>query len=382
MNGDDAQTANPSRDLAAFFSYVRADDEHDLGKLTELRRALAAEVSAQIGFDFLIFQDRADILWGQRWRQRIEESIDASTALVVVVTPRLLKSHYCLEEIERFVERERQLDRQDLIFPIYYIEVPGLADSDDPLVQELTQRQWADWRELRFDPLTSPDLRKRIATLAAQMVISLSKPVVAVGASGSHIESVPQDAPGFIELVAESEQAMPLFLQTLVDLSAEMDKLNEITTARAAQIERAKRLPKPTVAQLQIMREMAHDFEPSADRFEQLAADYTDQLERVDSGITALIERIPAATTQEDRQAAREFRDQLHTLEAQTVGSSSGIIGYRDALAQLRKQTSTLRPVLLRLERAVDVVIESIVTFKRWAERVDDAVTLMGVDDA
>ena len=65
----------------AFMSYARFNDEHDDGQLSLFRERLAAEVRAQTGREFLIFQDRADIAWGQNWRQRIEEALDAVTLL-------------------------------------------------------------------------------------------------------------------------------------------------------------------------------------------------------------------------------------------------------------------------------------------------------------
>jgi cobaltochelatase CobT len=75
-------------DHAGFFSYVQADDEHDSGNLTNIRKRLAAEVRMQTGRDFLIFQDRDDILWGQRWRAAIGSSIDSTTLLIAVLTER------------------------------------------------------------------------------------------------------------------------------------------------------------------------------------------------------------------------------------------------------------------------------------------------------
>jgi cobaltochelatase CobT len=64
------------RKPAAFMSYVRFDDQHDDGQLTRFRERLSAEVQAQTGEEFPIFQDRNDIAWGQNWRARIEESLD------------------------------------------------------------------------------------------------------------------------------------------------------------------------------------------------------------------------------------------------------------------------------------------------------------------
>ncbi|MGH3157937.1 MAG: toll/interleukin-1 receptor domain-containing protein [Streptosporangiaceae bacterium] len=154
-------------------SYVRFNDEHDDGQLTSFRERLANEVRVQTGAGFAIFQDRNDIAWGQNWQQRINETLDAVTLLLVVITPGLFRSPACRDEIDRFVERERELGRSDLILPVYYISAremddPGLREGDE-LAQVLASRQYADWRELRFEPFTSPVARKAIAQLATRM---------------------------------------------------------------------------------------------------------------------------------------------------------------------------------------------------------------------
>jgi parallel beta-helix repeat protein len=154
-------------------SYVRFNDDHDDGQLTLFRERLSSEVRAQTGAEFAIFQDRNDIAWGQGWQQRIDETLDAVTLLLVIVTPGLFSSPACRAEIGRFLERERHLDRADLILPVYYIAAreiddPGLQEGDE-LARMLASRQYADWRELRFEAFTSPVVRKAIAQLATRM---------------------------------------------------------------------------------------------------------------------------------------------------------------------------------------------------------------------
>lgn len=72
---------------AAFMSYAHIDDEYEDGLVSELRQRLSGAVRAQTGEDFPIFQDREDIQWGQHWRQRIEETLDAVTFLIPILTP-------------------------------------------------------------------------------------------------------------------------------------------------------------------------------------------------------------------------------------------------------------------------------------------------------
>jgi parallel beta-helix repeat protein len=158
---------------AAFMSYARFNDAHDDGQVTAFRERLGAEVQAQTGDEFLIFQDRTDIAWGQNWKRRIDDTLDGVTLLLVIITPAFFRSKACREEVERFAERERAQGRDDLILPVYYISTPELDDpvrrDADPVAGVLAARQFADWRELRFEPLTSTQARKAVAQLASRM---------------------------------------------------------------------------------------------------------------------------------------------------------------------------------------------------------------------
>jgi F-box protein 11 len=154
-------------------SYARFNDQHDDGQLTQFRERLAAEVRVQTGEEFAIFQDRNDIAWGQNWQARIDQALDAVTLLLVVITPSFFRSPACRGEVERFLARERELGRQDLILPVYYVSTPDLDRPErrdaDELARVLASRQFADWRELRFEPFTAPVVRKALAQLARRM---------------------------------------------------------------------------------------------------------------------------------------------------------------------------------------------------------------------
>jgi len=165
---------------AAFLSYVRFDDEHEDGRLSEFRKRLSGEVRMQTGEEFPIFQDRNDISWGQNWQKRIDESIDHSTFLICILTPGFFKSVACRKEVERFMQREKHLGRGDLILPVYYVEYLQLRNKKeidkDKIAKLLFSRQYVDWRELRFEPFTSAEAGKSLAQIAAQIRDALQRP--------------------------------------------------------------------------------------------------------------------------------------------------------------------------------------------------------------
>ena len=162
----------------AFMSYARFNDEHDYGRLTWFRKRLSNEVQAYTGEEFPIFQDR-DITWGQHWKQRIEEALGGVTFLIPILTPSFFQRPECRREVKRFFEHERHLNRTDLILPVYYIDHPRLNDETwrarNLSAQIIATRQYADWRELRFEPLDSPKMAQTLAHLAVQIRDALER---------------------------------------------------------------------------------------------------------------------------------------------------------------------------------------------------------------
>ncbi len=165
----------------AFMSYSHFYDEHDGGALTTFCQRLSGEVRVHTGEDFSIFQDRKDIKWGQAWKARVDESLNEVTFLIPITTPNFFKSDNCRNELNQFLEREKTLGREDLILPVYYIETPLLKDSirrkEDELAQIINDRQYVNWRELRFESFGSSEARKKMAALAVQIRDALEERV-------------------------------------------------------------------------------------------------------------------------------------------------------------------------------------------------------------
>ncbi|WP_417914424.1 right-handed parallel beta-helix repeat-containing protein [Candidatus Electronema sp. JM] len=163
----------------AFLSYANLDDQHEQGRLTQLRERLSGEVRMHTGQAFEIFQDRKDIVWGQPWEKRINDSLAATTFLLPIITPSFFNSAYCRDELERFLKREKELGRDDLILPVYYVNCLVLEDKEelkhDKLAQVIAARQYADWRELRYEEFSSQQVRKSLAKMAQQIAAALHR---------------------------------------------------------------------------------------------------------------------------------------------------------------------------------------------------------------
>jgi hypothetical protein len=165
---------------AAFLSYTRLDDEFFGGAITSLRRLLELGVQVVTGDrTFDIFQDVDGIELGQKWQERLNEAISTATFLIPIVTPLFLKSDPCRDELKRFVEHERDLGRDDLILPIYFVTVPQLERpellKDDPIASEIGSRQRYDWRVQSDHPPNDPEIRRAVRKLAERIATAIAR---------------------------------------------------------------------------------------------------------------------------------------------------------------------------------------------------------------
>ena len=157
----------------AFLSYTRFDNAHDEDRITRFCERLSGEVKMHTGRPFPIFRDKKDIKWGQRWRERLEGGLDEAVFLIPILTPSYFQSQPCREEYELFLEREKKLGRNDLILAVYYVECDELEEpaiqESNPWAKDLSERQYEDWRNLRWEPPTSPTIGRAFERLAKQI---------------------------------------------------------------------------------------------------------------------------------------------------------------------------------------------------------------------
>lgn len=162
----------------AFLSYTRFDDNFLNGGISALREALELAVQARTGKKFNIFQDVDDIKPGDAWRKKLDRAIEAAQLFIPILTPSFFESDFCRGEAKAFLAYEARARRDDLVLPIYIIDTPKLDDDDqraaDELANSLHERQYDDWRPLRFK-LQHDDTRPRVDELAGVIAAAIAK---------------------------------------------------------------------------------------------------------------------------------------------------------------------------------------------------------------
>jgi formylglycine-generating enzyme required for sulfatase activity len=171
-------------ELVGFFSYSREDDADSHGALSALRNRIQGELRGQLGRTaktFRLWQDKEAIPSGTLWESEIKNAAAQSVFFIPIITPTVVTSPYCRFELESFIAREAALGRDDLVFPILYIDVPGLEDAaerKDPVLSLIAKRQYVDWREFRYLDVNSTEVKRAIGRFCADVRNALCKPWV------------------------------------------------------------------------------------------------------------------------------------------------------------------------------------------------------------
>ena len=170
--------------LVGFFSYSRNDDEGDDGAVAALANRIYRELRSQLGRtdkSFKLWRDKDALAAGDDWKEKLKEAVSEFVFFIQMVTPSVLKSPFCRFAFESFIKHEKELGRDDLMFPLVYVSVPELDDlrkEADPVLSTISTRLYLDWRHIREGDINSFIVREAVEQLCRDIVHRLRKPWV------------------------------------------------------------------------------------------------------------------------------------------------------------------------------------------------------------
>lgn len=168
-------------DSHAFLSYAHEDAAD--GYIRTLRTFVANEINLLTTGRFTIWYDRKDLLPGMRWWDEISGAIENIYFFMPIITSKYLHSQVCRNEFSKFLKREKQLGRNDLIIPIVYVPTPELDDPTpsvpmapeiQTVIKEIRERQYSSWVHLRLKPFDDPEVRQEMNRIAVRVNSVLS----------------------------------------------------------------------------------------------------------------------------------------------------------------------------------------------------------------
>ncbi|MCX5014250.1 toll/interleukin-1 receptor domain-containing protein [Streptomyces sp. NBC_00555] len=363
---------------AGFWSYTHRDDQLDGGRIIRLSERIAHAFEIITGEPLEIFLDKKSIEWGDAWRGRLDSALTATTFLIPVVTPKFLNSQECRREVITFAGHAASLGLEELLLPILYVDVPQLAGSsgtepDDEVVELIARRQWVDWRDLRLEDEDSPQYRKAVHKLALRLseISEAAPPPTPLQPAGAKDSS--EDPLGFIEIMAEMEQAFPAWVDTFEQFSGVIAHIGEQTGWATSEMTNSDSTGGGFTGRVRVTEELASRLVKPVGEVDALGAKYWAELASIDPGIIRFI-RYAAETdlSIEDQQNVREFFKGVNGLAYASMRITRKAQGFSKSVAGIAEGNRRLRPQFKTIQAAVQKFIDGQTIIDEWSRMIRD----------
>lgn len=169
-----------------------------------------------------------------------------------------------------------------------------------------------------------------------------------------------EDEPGFLEKIAELEEAMPSLLQGLnlaTSIMAEIAGAFEVGSKEARSAHTAS-------DKVRVANRVAQKLGVLAPRLSVAAAGVTTDVDRFERGFETLINLLPNG----DGAARREFEGAIATLSAAALESIPSAEGFRDHLLSSDYATAQTRNVYRRIAQSLGSFIDASSRVARWKD--------------
>jgi hypothetical protein len=360
-----------------FWSYVHADDNAELGRITQLGNDIVTQYELITGGTVPIFLDK-NIEWGEDWRQKIDENLSSVVFFIPIVTPRYLLSVECRRELQYFASRAINLGIKELILPIIYIDYPELHNKDttDELIKLICSYQWVDWKTTRFCEITSQEYRMKVAELAQRInnvnkVLENKQNIEIV--DNPNTEEIEDNEPGILDLLASAEESMPICQDLLNQIGVEINKIGDLAHKATEDLERSKKTTSGFGPRIMISKRLAKELDEPVESICNLTQQYASRFHSVDQGYQIYINHVPQMIEDDpkNRKDICEFFSVVRELDKNANEALDKTQSFINVIESTENLSRDLRPVYRKLRQGLIVLTESRDVSINWVRMID-----------
>ncbi len=316
-----------------------------------------------------LFLDKDTLEWGDKWRDKIDDTLASVAFFIPVMTPRYFMSPECRRELQYFARKADQLGIRELVLPLHYVDVSSLNDEiiQDDLIALVQNFHREDWRDLRYADVTSEAYRRGVSRLASRLVAANKHAEeTSVSEAALQMEEDVQDegdnVPGLIDRLARAEEALPSWTKTIENISEKIETIGELMRGTTSEINKnSGKAGKGFAYRVVVARRLAKQLGDPTEKISTLSNEYASQLHDVDEGFRIIIEQAPAEIKEnpDSKNDLCKFFEIVRKLSSSAQGAQSNTQIMIDAIAPLEKMSRDLRPVLRQLRQGLTIVVEA-----------------------
>jgi hypothetical protein len=181
-------------------------------------------------------------------------------------------------------------------------------------------------------------------------------------------ETQPTEPPGFLELLAESEIALPQVAEKLTETGEWGRRITEVIERSAEDLDRSDATGAGASGRLAVAIRLAKELEEPAGELERISQELESLLQRVGPGISYIIGRFEEEP--ESLQQASEFSEGVQTAAQGMRELASAMATAEQQLSVLESAARQLRPPVRRVRSALRKIGEGADVIGVWESRL------------
>ncbi|MFI6583209.1 hypothetical protein [Embleya sp. NPDC050493] len=181
------------------------------------------------------------------------------------------------------------------------------------------------------------------------------------------------DSPGFVEIMATAEAAMPRWVETLQSLTDVMTLVGSEMNWASQSFTESDSRNAGFAGRLRISQELAKRLDGPAQEMLTLGSKYSTELIDIDPAIISII-RYAAENelNKEDKQSFREFFEILAGLITATRANAPHMQAFAEGARSTAQSSRHIRPVMNILQAAIQHVIDGQTIIEEWDRLLKD----------
>lgn len=178
-----------------------------------------------------------------------------------------------------------------------------------------------------------------------------------------------EDAPGFLELMADFKPVSDEWSETLSTLAPAVSEFAGLFSASTIEMEKANKKPNSFASKIVVARQLAKDAAAPLETIEQLSKEYSTGLLRLDPIIRAVLEMMNDREDPENEKAVEGIRNLIDSSRE----AMFSITDAADAAKANAGMSRDLRPLLRRFETALRNIVDGQELIDGWEPLVKGA---------
>ncbi|GLY42214.1 hypothetical protein Amsp01_082370 [Amycolatopsis sp. NBRC 101858] len=303
--------------VQCFLSFTHEDDGF-LNFVTPLKSSLEKFCASAYGRKIKVFVDRESIGWGEDWRTRIQDGINAAMVFIPVISMNYFyESGSCREELTAFYAKANELGLTQLILPLIILGRDLITEhSDDANIRIIERLQYIDIEDAVLAGAGTAEWRRTMAVVAGKLIKAIEsaesklETLQTPEAASVDTRTPDEEAPGLQEYVEQLTEIGALLEQQLGTVTISLNDVTEEMLKATADMEgQSKEFIKERVART------ADTIKPLSVNIQQMGTDFENTIAETDNIMRSYMALMKSYGSPEMvAQASKEYEEFVELL--------------------------------------------------------------------